>query len=302
MIIVITGPTGVGKTKLSIELAKIYNAEIINGDSVQVYKGLDIGSAKVTDEEKENIPHHLFDIREVDQEYSIYDYQKDVRRLIDEITKRNKNIIIVGGTGLYIKSALYDYTLNDYDKNDNQYEDKSTEELYQELISLDKDVIIDKHNRRRVVRALNYYKNNGISISENKSGNNLLYDAIFIGLTMSDRDALYKRINDRVDKMVENGLIDEVKAFYDKNIHTKPLLSAIGYKELYQYFDNKISFEEAIELIKRNSRRYAKRQYTFFNHQFDIKWFNVNIDTFDETINDVTKYIDKKEKDYISRI
>ncbi len=302
MIIVITGPTGVGKTKLSIELAKIYNAEIINGDSVQVYKGLDIGSAKVTDEEKENIPHHLFDIREVDQEYSIYDYQKDVRRLIDEITKRNKNIIIVGGTGLYIKSALYDYTLNDYDKNDNQYEDKSTEELYQELISLDKDVIIDKHNRRRVVRALNYYKNNGRSISKNKSGNNLLYDAIFIGLTMSDRDALYKRINDRVDKMVENGLIDEVKAFYDKNIHTKPLLSAIGYKELYQYFDNKISFEKAIELIKRNSRRYAKRQYTFFNHQFDIKWFNVNIDTFDETINDVTEYIDKKEKDYISRI
>lgn len=302
MIIVITGPTGVGKTKLSIELAKIYNAEIINGDSVQVYKGLDIGSAKVTDEEKENIPHHLFDIREVDQEYSIYDYQKDVRRLIDEITKRNKNIIIVGGTGLYIKSALYDYTLNDYDKNDNQYEDKSTEELYQELISLDKDVIIDKHNRRRVVRALNYYKNNGRSISKNKSGNNLLYDAIFIGLTMSDRDVLYKRINDRVDKMVENGLIDEVKAFYDKNIHTKPLLSAIGYKELYQYFDNKISFEEAIELIKRNSRRYAKRQYTFFNHQFDIKWFNINIDNFDETINDVTEYIDKKEKDYISRI
>lgn len=302
MIIVITGPTGVGKTKLSIELAKIYNAEIINGDSVQIYKGLDIGSAKVTDKEKENIPHHLFDIKEANEEYSIYNYQKDVRCLIDEISKRNKNIIIVGGTGLYIKSALYDYTLNDYDKNDNQYEDKSTEELYQELISLDKDVIIDKHNRRRVVRALNYYKHNGRSISENKSGNNLLYDAIFIGLTMNDRDALYKRINDRVDKMINNGLIDEVKAFYDKDIHTKPLLSAIGYKELYQYFDNKITYEEAIELIKRNSRRYAKRQYTFFNHQFDIKWFNVNIDNFNKTINDVTKYIEEKKKDYISRI
>ena len=302
MIIVITGPTGVGKTKLSIELAKKYNAEIINGDSVQIYKGLDIGSAKVTEEEKENIPHHLFDIREVDQEYSIYDYQKDVRRLIDEITKRNKNIIIVGGTGLYIKSALYDYTLNDFDNNNDQYEDKSTEKLYQELLSLDKDIIIDKHNRRRVVRALNYYKQNGKSISENKSGNNLLYDAIFIGLTMSDRELLYKRINDRVDKMIENGLIEEVKAFYDKKIYTKPLLSAIGYKELYQYFDNKISYEEAIELIKRNSRRYAKRQYTFFNHQFDITWFNVNIDNFDETINNVTKYIEEKKKDYISRI
>ena len=302
MIIVITGPTGVGKTKLSIELAKKYNAEIINGDSVQIYKGLDIGSAKVTEEEKENIPHHLFDIREVDQEYSIYDYQKDVRRLIDEITKRNKNIIIVGGTGLYIKSALYDYTLNDFDNNNDQYEDKSTEKLYQELISLDKDIIIDKHNRRRVVRALNYYKQNGKSISENKSGNNLLYDALFIGLTMSDRELLYKRINDRVDKMIENGLIDEVKGFYDKKIFTKPLLSAIGYKELYQYFDNKITYEEAIELIKRNSRRYAKRQYTFFNHQFDITWFNVNIDNFDETINNVTKYIEEKKKDYISRI
>lgn len=302
MIIVITGPTGVGKTKLSIELAKKYNAEIINGDSVQIYKGLDIGSAKVTEEEKENIPHHLFDIREVDQEYSIYDYQKDVRRLIDEITKRNKNIIIVGGTGLYIKSALYDYTLNDSIKNDNQYEDKSTEKLYQELLSLDKDIIIDKHNRRRVVRALNYYKQNGKSISENKSGNNLLYDALFIGLTMSDRELLYKRINDRVDKMIKNGLIDEVKGFYNKKIYTKPLLSAIGYKELYQYFDNKISYEEAIELIKRNSRRYAKRQYTFFNHQFDITWFNVNIDNFDETINNVTKYIEEKKKDYISRI
>ena len=301
MIIVITGPTGVGKTKLSIELAKIYNAEVINGDSVQIYKGLDIGSAKVTEEEKENIPHHLFDIREVNQDYSIYDYQKDVRRLINEITKRNKNIIIVGGTGLYIKSALYDYTLNEFDKSDNQYEDKSTEELYQELISLDKDIIIDKHNRRRVVRALNYYKHTGKSISNNKSGNNLLYDAIFIGLTMNDREALYQRINDRVDKMIGSGLIDEVKSFYDKKIFTKPLLSAIGYKELYQYFDNKITYEEAIELIKRNSRRYAKRQYTFFNHQFDMKWFNVNINNFNETINEVTKYINEN-KDYISRI
>ena len=302
MIIVIAGPTGVGKTKLSIELAKIYNAEIINGDSVQIYKGLDIGSAKVTEEEKENIPHHLFDVRDVNQEYSIYDYQKDVRFLINEIIKRNKNIIIVGGTGLYIKSALYDYTLNDFDCNNDQYEDKSTDELYQELISLDKNIIIDKYNRRRVVRALNYYKHNGKSISENKNGNNLLYDAVFIGLTMNDRETLYKRINDRVDKMIHNGLIDEVKAFYDKDIHTKPLLSAIGYKELYQYFDNKITYEEAIELIKRNSRRYAKRQYTFFNHQFDIKWFNVNINNFNDTINDVTNYIEKKKKDYISRI
>ena len=295
MIIVITGPTGVGKTKMSVQLAKKYNAEIINGDAVQVYRGLDIGSAKVTEEEKEGIVHHLFDIKNVDEEYSIYDYQKDVRNLIKELEKKNKNIIIVGGTGLYIKSALYDYTLDDNSTNSNQYEGISTEELYQELIKLDKDIDIDRYNRRRVVRALNYYKENNKSISLNKNGNKLLYDAIFIGLTMNNRGELYERINNRVDKMIENGLIEEVKSFYDKGIKTKPLLSAIGYKELYQYFDNQISYEEAIDLIKRNSRRYAKRQYTFFNHQFNIKWFNVNIDNFDETIFEVSKYIDMQK-------
>lgn len=294
MIIVITGPTGVGKTKMSIELAKKYNAEIINGDAIQVYKGLDIGSAKVTKEEKENVPHHLFDIRTVDEEYSIYDYQKDARKLIEELANKGKNIIIVGGTGLYIKSALYDYTLEEDDSNSNQYEDISTEELYRELVSLDKDIDIDKNNRRRVVRALNYYKHNHKSISLNKDGNKLLYDAIFIGLTMENRKDLYERINNRVDKMIDNGLFEEVKSFYDKGIKTKPLLSGIGYKELYKYFDNEITKETAIDLIKRNSRRYAKRQYTFFNHQFDIKWFNVNIDNFDETIKEVCQYIDNK--------
>ena len=297
MIIVITGPTGVGKTRMSVELAKKFNAEIINGDSVQIYKGLDIGSAKVAEDEKEGIPHHLFDIKEVTEEYSIYDYQKDCRKSIDEILSRGKNVIIVGGTGLYIKSALYDYTLTDNDDNTNQYDGISTENLYQELKALDKDIDIDCHNRRRVVRALNYYKNNGTSISLNKDGNKLLYDAIFIGLTMNDREALYNRINDRVDRMVKNGLLDEVKTFYDKGINTKPLMSAIGYKELYKYFNHEISYEEAIDLIKKNSRHYAKRQYTFFNHQFDIKWFNVNLDNFNETVDDVTNYI--KDKDTI---
>ena len=290
MIIVITGPTGVGKTKLSIALAKKYNAEIINGDSVQIYKGLDIGSAKVTEEEKENIPHHLFDIKEVTEEYSIYDYQKDCRYLIDKLEKDNKNIIIVGGTGLYIKSALYDYTLDDTNYSE-QYEDKTTKDLYQELINLDKNIKVDANNRRRVVRALNYYKATGKSINENNNGNKLLYDAIFIGLTMDNREKLYARINDRIDIMIKNGLIEEVKSFHDKKIYTKPLKQAIGYKELYDYFDNKISYEEAIELIKRNSRRYAKRQYTFFNHQFNIKWFNVNINDFNQTISEVENYI-----------
>ena len=298
MIIVITGPTGIGKTKLSIELAKKFNAEIINGDSVQIYKGLDIGSAKITEEEKEGIPHHLFSIREVTEEYSLYDYQKDARACIEEIKKRNKNVIIVGGTGLYIKSALFDYTLSRENRLDNEYEGISTEELYSELTNLDKDINIDKNNRRRVIRALNYYNENNSSISLNKNGNKLLYDTIFIGLT-TDRQTLYKRINDRVDNMINNGLLDEVKYFHNKKIYTKPLLNAIGYKEIYSYLDSNITYEEATELIKRNSRRYAKRQYTFFNNQFNIKWFNVDFDNFDKTVNEVIKNI---KKNYISRI
>ena len=298
MIIVVTGPTGVGKTKLSINLAKKYNAEIINGDAIQVYKGLDIGSAKVTKDEMDGVVHHLFDIKEVWEDYSIFNYQNDCRKLIDDITKRGKNIVIVGGTGLYIKSALYDYTLNINDNNDldSSYDGVETNILYDRLKSLDKDIDIDKNNRRRVIRALNYYLKYNKSISLNKDGNKLLYDSIFIGLT-TDRKILYDRINKRVDLMIENGLLDEVKYFYDNNMRYKPLLGGIGYKELFSYYDGDITLDEAIELIKRNSRRYAKRQFTFFNNQFDIKWFNVNFNDFDSTILDVCEYIDnKKEK------
>jgi len=291
MIIVITGPTGVGKTKLSIALAKKYHAEIINGDAVQVYKGLNIGSAKVTEDEKEGIPHHLFDIKEVSEEYSVYDYQIACREKIAEITAQGKNVIIVGGTGLYIKSALYDYQFNDQIKSNN-YEEVSTEELYQRLISLDPEIKIDRYNRKRVARALDFYLATGKSIRSNDQGNKLLYDAIFIGLT-TDRDLLYQKIDSRVDEMIKSGLIDEVKSFYDQNIRSKILLSAIGYKELYAYFDNSLGYEESISLIKRNSRRYAKRQYTFFRNQFDIMWFNVNFNDFNETINEVCQYIEK---------
>jgi len=291
MIIVITGPTGVGKTKLSIELAKRYNAEIINGDSVQVYRGLDIGAAKVTDSEKSGIPHHLLDIKDVTEDYSIYDYQSDCRRVIEEITLRGKNVIIVGGTGLYIKSALYDYQFEN-NISSNNYDNLSTEELYQKLITLDPEIVIDRYNRKRVVRALDYYLSTGKSINTNNHGNRLLYKAIFIGLT-TNREELYKRINIRVDKMIEQGLVNEVKNFYYKNIRSKILTSAIGYKELYRYFDGEISLEESIELIKRNSRRYAKRQYTFFRNQFDITWIDVNFNDFNKTIDKAVEYIEK---------
>ena len=287
-IIVITGPTGVGKTKLSVSLAKKLDAEIINADSMQIYKDLNIGTAKITENEKEGIPHHLFDIKNTSEDYSIYDYQIDARNKIKDITSRNKRIIFVGGTGLYIKSALYDYKLNKENINDN-YDNLSCEELYNELIKLDKNIVIDKNNKRRLIRALNYYKENNKSINDNKT-NKLLYDVIVIGLTTS-RDKLYSIINSRVDRMIDNGLIDEVKYFYDNNVYSKPLINGIGYKELYKYFNNEISLEESIDLIKKNSRHYAKRQYTFFNNQMNVKWFNVCFDNFNNTINEVYNYI-----------
>ena len=274
-VIVITGPTAVGKTKLSIELAKKLNGEIINADAMQVYKGLNIGTAKVTEKEKENIPHHLFDIKEVEEEYSIYNYQKDCRKVIDDILRRNKTPILVGGTGLYIKAALYDYKLSE-EKTNNTYDNLKTEEIYKELLKLDKDINIDKNNRRRLIRALNYYKENNTSI--------------FIGLT-TDREILYKKINQRVDNMIENGLLEEVKYYYDKNIKAKPLINGIGYKELYNYFDGLCSKEEAVEKIKQNSRHYAKRQYTFLNHQLNVVWFETDYNNFNNTIEKVSSYI-----------
>lgn len=290
MIIVITGPTGVGKTKLSIELAKKYNGIIINADSMQIYKGLDIGTAKIKEEEKENIPHYLFDIKDVAEEYTIYNYQKDVRELLEKY--KDRNIILVGGTALYIKAALYDYK---FKKETTHYDftNYSDKELYNKLLELDEDIVIDKNNRRRVERALEYILNNNESINTNKDGNKKLYDAIFIGLT-TDRKHLYDIINNRVDVMLKEGLLEEAKYFYNKKIYTKPLINGIGYKELYKYFNNEISLEAAVELIKRNSRRYAKRQYTFLNNQFGtIQWFNVDFDNFNNTINDITKYINK---------
>ena len=288
-VIVITGPTAVGKTKLSIELAKRYNGEIINADAVQVYKGLDIGSAKVTEEEKEDIPHHLFDIKEVDEEYTIYHYQKDCRKLSKEVQGRGKTPILVGGTGLYIKAALYDYKLTE-EKETNTYDNLTDEELYNKLLEVDKDIVIDKNNRRRLIRALNYYKENNKSINTNTT-NKLLYDAIFIGLT-TDRRILYDKINTRVDIMIKEGLLNEVKVFYDKNIRTKPLLNAIGYREIYSYFDGNISLEEAIDKIKQNSRHYAKRQYTFFNHQLPVVWFETDYSNFNNTVEKVINYIE----------
>ena len=289
MIIVITGPTAVGKTKLSISLAKKYNAEIINADSVQIYKKMDIASAKVTEEEKEGIVHHLIDIKDYNEDYTVYDYQIDVRNKIKELN--NKNIIIVGGTGLYIKAALYDYRFNKEESND-KYENLSNEELHSKIIKINPNSKVDKNNNRRLIRELINLENS----AENNYGDRLLYnDVYFIGLT-TDRSILYDRINKRVDEMIENGLMDEAKYFYNLDRGAKSLKTVIGYKELFKYFDNEITKEEAIDLIKKNSRHYAKRQYTWFNNKMDIKWFNVDFNNFNNTINDVVGYIETCKK------
>ena len=288
MIIVITGPTAVGKTKLSIELAKKYNAQIINCDSVQIYKKMDIASAKVTNEEKEGIIHHLLDIKDYDENYTVFDYQKDAREKINEIKKKNINIIMVGGTGLYIKAALYDYKFKKEDKED-KYVNLSNEELYKRIIKINSNFNVDKNNNRRLIRELINLENK----ADNNLGDNLLYnDVYFIGLT-TNRKILYKRINDRVDIMAKNGLIKEAKYFYNLNKNAKSLKTVIGYKELFKYFDNEISKEEAIDLIKKNSRHYAKRQYTWFNNKMNIKWFDVDFDNFNNTIQMVEEYIEK---------
>ena len=285
MIICVVGPTGVGKTKLSVALAKKYNAIIINCDAMQVYKDLNIGTAKVKETEKEGIPHYLFDIKEVDEDYTVYDYQSDARNLIEKF--KDKNIIFVGGTGLYLKAALYNYRFTEESSPKKDLSKYSNEELYQTVKEKDNNTTIHPNNRIRLERFLNKEE---ITHPEPVK----LYDHYLIGLTTA-RNILYDRINKRVDMMVEEGLLNEAKSFYDKNIKTKPLMGGIGYKELYEYFDNKVSLEEALDKIKQNSRHYAKRQYTFFNNQLDVKWFNVDFENFNNTIEEVSNYIEKSE-------
>ena len=281
MILAIIGPTAVGKTKLSIELAKKYNAIIINCDAMQVYQGLDIGTAKATLEEQEGITHELLDFVPVTQNYTVYDYQKDARKLLEKY--QGRNIIFVGGTGLYLKSALYDYRFYE-ETTTNSYDNLTNEELYNLALAKDENMNIHPNNRKRLVRFLNKEVQEYVEPKP-------LYDFKIIGLTTS-RDILYDKINKRVDVMFQSGLLTEVKSFYDQGIHSKALETGIGYKELYQYFDNKITLDEAKELIKKNSRHYAKRQYTFFNHQLDVKWFNTNYEDFSKTINEVEDYIE----------
>lgn len=288
-IILIVGPTGTGKTTLSIKLAKKYDAVILNADSTQVYTEPLIATAKIKEHEKENIEHYLFDVVSLNDDYTLYDYQKDGRRLLDRFISENKNVIIVGGSGLYVKALLYNYVLEDKKEINIDFSEYSNEELKNKALALDPESDIHVNNRQRLESFLKHYYETGKVIKKTDEINNKLYNFISIGLK-SDRETLYKMLDKRVDSMFNEGLLDEAERLYKMNL--KNYTNIIGYKELNEYFNGNISLDEAKELIKRNTRRYAKRQFTWFNNQMkDIKWFDVNYDNFYDTIKEVENYL-----------
>lgn len=288
-IILIVGPTGTGKTTLSIKLAKKYDAVILNADSTQVYTEPLIATAKIKEHEKENIEHYLFDVVSLNDDYTLYDYQKDGRRLLDRFISENKNVIIVGGSGLYVKALLYNYVLEDKKEINIDFSEYSNEELKNKVLALDPESDIHVNNRQRLESFLKHYYETGKVIKKTDEINNKLYNFISIGLK-SDRETLYKMLDKRVDSMFNEGLLDEAEGLYKMNL--KNYTNIIGYKELNEYFNGNISLDEAKELIKRNTRRYAKRQFTWFNNQMkDIKWFDVNYDNFYDTIKEVENYL-----------
>ncbi len=299
-VIVIVGPTSVGKTKMGVELAKRFNGEVISGDSMQIYRHLDIGTAKVTKSEMDGVLHHLIDIKDPDETYSVKDFQDDARRLIGEITAKNKVPIIVGGTGLYIKGALYDYQFDegqgDHEATKRKYQDFDNIGLHQLLEKIDPETAKDLHpnNRQRVLRAIEIFETTGKTKSETlkKQEHKMLYDACLVGLTCP-RDVLYANIDKRVDRMIDSGLVAEMENLEEKYLNPKlQSMQAIGYKELFAYFDKEMSLEEAGELIKKHSRNYAKRQYTWFNNQLAVNWFDVNFADLNITVEEVAQKVE----------
>lgn len=307
---VLIGPTAVGKTKMSIELAKAFNGEIISGDSMQIYRKMDIGTAKISSSEMEGIPHHLIDIKDPHESFSVAEFQELVRKKIIEISSRGKLPMIVGGTGLYIQSVLYDYHFSEA-PSDEEFrinleklvEKEGSQYLHNQLVNIDPESAkkIHPHNVRRVIRALEVYHCTGKTMTDIQKMQQpeLLYDAAMIGLTM-DRERLYGRINKRVDLMLQEGLMNEVEGFYEQGLRDCQSIQAIGYKELYEFFDGSISFENAVENLKQNSRRYAKRQLTWFRNKMDVKWFDMTDveipDTFFKKIDEISSYVEGKLK------
>lgn len=304
-LVVIIGPTAVGKTKLSIELAKRFNGEIISGDSMQIYRKMDIGTAKIKENEMEGIPHHLIDIKEPDESFSVAEFQHLVRAKINEISGKGKLPIIVGGTGLYIQSVIYDYQFSDAPADEvfrfmleAKVKEIGNDALYQELVGIDPASASQIHpnNVRRVIRALEIYHctNKTMSEYQNEQQPDLLYDTALIGLTM-EREMLYERINYRVALMMEEGLLEEVKALYQQGLRACQSIQAIGYKEIYEFLDGKVTMKEAAENLKQNSRRYAKRQLTWIRNKMDVEWFDMtDVQNFEKKINEISHYVEGK--------
>lgn len=277
-VLVIAGPTAVGKSDFAIEIAKKYNLEIISGDSIQVYKGFDIGSGKVTKEEMQGIPHHLIDILDPKQSYSVSDFQTMARQFMDA---SDKPMIICGGTGLYLKACLYDYTFEkqEGDAYSPELEKYSNEQLYEMLVNSDPLQAQKMHpnNRRRVIRSLTLQKNTGKKQSDivQQQTHTMLYDALIIGCTM-DRTLLYERINQRVEKMFASGLQKEIQHLLNAGVNfTDTCMQGIGYKEWKQYYDGLQTVDEVKHEIQKHSRQFAKRQYTWFNNQMPVHWYDV---------------------------
>lgn len=287
-VIIIAGPTAVGKTKTAVELAKKLNTQIISCDSMQIYKGMDVGTAKVTEEEKNGIAHHLIDIVEPQDYYSVGSYSEDAQKEISKLFEKNKIPIFAGGTGLYINSVIYKMNFNDTDKDETvrqKYEQYYSENGEDALFALlqEKDINasqkIEKQNIKRVIRALEIAENNDKVNPFEKISEFQDYEVKLYVLAL-DRKILYERINNRVDKMLENGLVDEVKNLINSKVPTgSTSMKAIGYRQIIDYLDGKTDYQTSVELIKRDSRRYAKRQYTWFRRYAFAKWIDTAIYT-----------------------
>ena len=297
-VLAVVGPTAVGKSSVAVDLAQQFNGVIINGDSVQVYKELNIGSAKITPEEMRGVEHLLLDCKELEEDYSVQHFQKEAREAIEEISEEGKLPIICGGTGLYVKALLYDYDFKETTEELNEYPDLTNEELYEKLQEVDPVTAQKLHpnNRRRLIRALQL-ADNGIIKSEEeaKQKHEAVYDCYLVGLTM-DRARLKNRINERVDKMFDMGLVEEVQQLHDRYDFSLKSLQGIGYKEFVPYFNQEKTLEEVKSDIKTHTRQFAKRQYTWWNNQLPVHWYDIEAENFEENIiNDVKEWLNGVE-------
>lgn len=305
-IVSIVGPTASGKTKLSVELAKEFNGEIISADSMQIYKGMQIATAKPDKEEMCNINHYLIDFLDADKEYSVASFVSDAKKACNEILLHKKLPFLVGGTGLYVDSFLNNINFSDYKRDENickkLYEIAEKDGIDSLLDMLKKfdevsyNSLKGQKNLKRIVRAVEFYKTTGTTITEQNEKSKLEnspYDTIKIGLKAQNRQFIYDRINRRVDIMIENGLIEEAKEVINKNL-SQTSIKAIGYKELVPYFNNEKTLDECIETLKRETRRYAKRQLTWFKRDTQINWLNIDeYSSFEELYNDAKLIIKK---------